>query len=143
MKYNLSQPLDAERFKARTLALARKGAAVELTELTGRSGSQNRYLHLAIGAVAMETGVSLNYAKEEYFKRLANHRLFVVTVNDPIAGTVEHVRSSSSLTKEQMSEAIDRFVRWAAEQGIYIPAPVDQDRLKDLEIELGRVSRYL
>ena len=54
MLYNLSTPLDQERFRTKALNLLNKGAIVELTEKTGRSSSQNRYLHVIIGVVAMD-----------------------------------------------------------------------------------------
>ena len=44
---------------------------------------------------------------------------------------------------EQMSTAIDRFKRWAAENGIYIPDPEDAARLQDIEIQMARLRRYL
>jgi hypothetical protein len=30
-----------------------------------------------------------------------------------------------------------------AEQGIYAPSPEDEARLKDIEMELGRMERYV
>lgn len=71
MLYNLSIPLDRERFAARANALLQKGSVVELTEKTLRTHNQNSYLHLIIGVVAMEVGVTLEYAKKEYFKKLS------------------------------------------------------------------------
>ena len=53
MKYNLSTEFDRQTFLTKAKALADKGACVELTEMTSRSLSQNAYLHLLIGIVAM------------------------------------------------------------------------------------------
>lgn len=53
------------------------------------------------------------------------------------------LRSSKDLTKEEMSTAIDRFKRWASEQGIYIPEPEDTERLREIEVEMGRMQRWL
>lgn len=143
MTYNLAQSLDVARFNSRVALLKERGSVVELTEKVFRTSSQNRYLHSIIGVVAMETGVDLEYAKAEYFKRLCNPALFVRTVDDPYVGKTSVLRSSSQLNKEEMSEAIDRFKRWAAEQGIYLPEPEDTARLQDIEIELARLRRYL
>lgn len=143
MQYNLATDLDQERFVNRANALLQKGVVVELTEKTFRSPNQNRYLHLLIGVVAMETGVGLEYAKREYFKKLVNKDLFVIKKSDRFAGEIEDLRSSADLTIEEMSMAIDRFKRWGYENGFYMPSPEDTDRLRDIEIEMGRLKMYL
>ena len=143
MLYNLSNPLDRERFAARANALLQKGSVVELTEKTLRTLNQNSYLHLIIGAVAMDVGVTLEYAKREYFKKLVNADLFIRKEQDRFSGEIEVIRSSADLTKEEMSMAIDRFKRWGAENGFYLPSPDDKERLKYIEIEMGRIKQYL
>ena len=143
MTYDLSNDLHRKQFLARSSNLLDKGAVAELRELTGRSAGQNRYLHLVIGAVAMETGVTLDFCKQEYYKKLANRGIFVKEVDDFYVGKVEVLRSSRDLTAEEMSESITRFKKWAAEQGIYIPEPEDAERLKDIEMEMGRMKSYL
>ena len=42
-----------------------------------------------------------------------------------------------------MSIAIDRFKRWGAENGIYMPNPEDILLLKEIEVEMGRMKSYL
>jgi len=143
MLYNLSNPLDRERFAARANALLQKGSVVELTEKTLRTLNQNSYLHLIIGAVAMDVGVTLEYAKREYFKKLVNADLFIRKEQDRFSGEIEVIRSSVDLTKEEMSMAIDRFKRWGAENGFYLPSPDDKELLKYIEIEMGRIKQYL
>lgn len=143
MIYNTSNPLGRKQAEQRFMHLLGKGALIELTEKGQRTRQQNRYLHLIIGVLAMETGSSLEYAKEWYFKRLANPELFLRSKEDRFAGQVEVVRSSTELTPEQMSIAIDRFKRWAAEQGIYLPSPDDESFLKEIEYEMGRCQSYL
>jgi hypothetical protein len=143
MQYNLATDLDQERFVNRANALLQKGVVVELTEKTFRSPNQNRYLHLLIGVVAMDTGVGLEYAKREYFKKLVNKDLFVIKRSDRFAGEIEDLRSSADLTIEEMSMAIDRFKRWGAENGFYMPNPEDTALLKEIEIEMGRLKMYL
>lgn len=143
MTYALSQELDRRRFDARCLKLAEKGAVVELTERTFRSGAQNRYLHLLLGLVALEVGETVDYVKTTYFKRLVNAELFVRTVSDPYAGKVETLRSSANLTKEEMTLAIDRFKLWGRQQGWTMPDPGDAEILRQLEIELARQSAWV
>lgn len=54
MTYNLDNTFDRERFATRCRFLMEKRTAVDLTEHTFRSSSQNRYLHLLIGLVALD-----------------------------------------------------------------------------------------
>ena len=143
MTYDLTNIRQLDQFHYRTRSLIEKGAKVELRELTGRSKSQNAYLHLVLGVVAMETGNTLAFTKEMYFKKLVNGDIFCVMKDDPIMGRVQVLRSSTDLTIEEMSMSIDRFKRWAAENGIYIPEPEDAERLKDIEMEMGRMKSYL
>ena len=143
MIYNLSMPLDRERFAARANAQLQKGSVVELTEKTLRTQRQNNYLHLLLGVIAMDVGVRLKVAKEDYFKRLINHDIFVLKVQDKFLGEREEIRSSRDLSTEEMTIAIDRLRRWGAENGYYLPSPEDEARLKDIEIEMGRMRQYL
>lgn len=143
MLLNLQNSLDLERFKAKVAKCLRDLPVVELTEKNTRTTSQNRYLHLLIGVVAMEVGVTLEYAKDEYFKRLTNRTIFCIEVDDQFCGKVQRLRSSADLTKEEMSMAIDRFKQWGREQGMYMPEPNDEAMLRDIEVEMGRMRRYL
>ena len=143
MTYDLSNARHLAQFRSRISALEERGASVELRELSGRTKAQNSYHHLILGVVAIETGNTLAYTKDIYFKRLVNPDIFVKEVNDLYVGKVQVVRSSADLSVETMSTAIDKFKRWAAEQGIYIPEPEDAERLKDIELEMGRMKSYL
>ena len=143
MQYDLTSDFQRKAFLSRVDLLLEKGAVVEVTEKTFRSKNQNNYLHLLIGVVAMETGNTLEYCKEWYFKRLCNKDLFVTTRTDKFAGQVEVIRSSADLTQAEMSMAIDRFQRWRAENGIYMPQPGDESLLREIAIEMGRNKAYL
>ena len=143
MTYDLSNDLHRKQFLSRSENLLDKGAVVELREMTGRSIGQNRYLHLVLGVVAMDTGNTLAFTKDVYFKKLVNPDVFCVMKEDRIMGKVQVLRSSRDLTIEEMSMCIDRFKRWAADNGIYIPEPEDAERLKDIELEMGRMKSYL
>lgn len=143
MVYDLSSDFQRKSFLARMDNLMEKGAVVELTEKTFRSPNQNRYLHLLIGIVAIETGNTLEDAKKWYFKEICNPDLFHVQHRDKMGNCIDHIRSTAELTKEEMSTAIDRFKRWGAENGIYMPNPDDASLLKAIEIEMGRMKSYL
>lgn len=143
MVYDLSRDFQRKAFLARVDNLMEKGAVVELTEKAFRSPNQNRYLHLLIGVVAFETGNTLEDAKRWYFKETCNPDLFHVQHRDKMGNYIDHIRSTAELTKEEMSMAIDRFKRWGAENGIYMPNPEDIQLLKEIEIEMGRMKSYL
>lgn len=143
MQYDLTSDFQRKAFLSKVDLLLERGAVVEVTEKTFRTRSQNSYLHLLIGVVAMETGNTLEYCKEWYFKRLCNKDLFVTTRTDKYAGEVEVIRSSADLTRSEMSTAIDRFKRWGAENGIYMPNPGDESLLREIAIEMGRNKAYL
>ena len=143
MLYDLSSDFQRKAFQARVDNLMEKNAVVELTEKAFRSPNQNRYLHLLIGVVAIETGNTLEDAKKWYFKETCNPDLFHVQHRDKMGNCIDHIRSTAELTKEEMSTAIDRFKRWGAENGIYMPNPDDASLLKAIEIEMGRMKSYL
>ena len=143
MQYDLTSDYQRETFLSRVTFLLEKNAVVELTEKAIRARGQNNYLHLLLGVVAMETGNTLDYCKEWYFKKLCNRDLFVTTRSDKYAGVVEVVRSTAELTKEEMSTAIDRFKRWGNENGIYMPNPGDVSLLRMIAIEMGRNKAYI
>lgn len=143
MLYDLTSDMQRKSFLARIDNLIEKGAVVEMTEKAFRSPNQNRYLHLLIGVVAIETGNTLEDVKTYYFKKVVNPDLFHVYVKDKMGNTIDRLRSTAELTKEEMSMAIDRFKRWGAENGIYMPNPEDIHLLKEIEVEMGRMKSYL
>lgn len=143
MQYDLSSDFQRKAFLARVDNLLERGAVIEMTEKTFRSPNQNRYLHLLIGVVAIETGNTLEDAKRWYFKKAVNPDLFQVYVKDNMGNTIDRLRSTTELTKEEMSMAIDRFKKWGSENGIYLPNPEDIQLLKEIEIEMGRMKSYL
>lgn len=143
MQYDLSSELDRQRFVSRGNHLLQKGAVIELTEKAFRTPNQNRYLHLLLGVVAMETGNTLEDVKREYFKRIVNPEIFRSYKVDNRGNTIAVYRSTSDVSKEEMSMAIDRFKRWGADNGFYMPNPDDSSLLKEIEIEMGRNQLYL
>lgn len=144
MLYDLRNPLDRERFKRRCNALFTKQGIVELSEKTQRSTQQNRYLHLLLGYLAMETGNTMDYAKEVFYKRTANKELFVREKEDDILGRIEYLRSSAELSKEEMTLSIDRLRDWSSQTaGIYLPAANEQEFLASIEYELSKYRQWV
>ena len=158
MIYNLNDPLHRQQFKLRVQNLYKKGKVVELVDKSVRTVNQNSYLHVLIRILAVETGVTESYAKDEYFKRQANPDTFVEKIIDPISKEEkESLKESSKLSVDELSKCIDRFRMWSEEQGIYLPEAHlkgsgdemefkdDDDRLafEQAIVETGRLEKYL
>lgn len=144
MLYDLRNPLDRERFKRRCNALYSKQGIVELSEKTIRSNQSNRYLHLILGYLAIETGNTLEYVKEVFYKRTANKDIFVRIKDDELLGQTEYLRSSASLSQEEFSTSIDRLRDWSSQvAGIYLPSPNEEQFLASIEVEMSRYKQWL
>ena len=144
MLYDLRNPLDRERFKRRCNALYQKQGIVDLSEKAQRSIQQNKFLHLLLGYLAMETGNTLDYVKEVFYKRTANKELFLREKEDEILGKVEYLRSSADLSKEEMTLSIDRFRDWSSQTaGVYLPAANEQEFLASIEYELSKYKQWV
>lgn len=144
MILDLNKEIDLARFDAKVSAVRERRSVVSIEEKRNRTYRQNNYLHLILGVVAMESGEdSLKYVKEEYFKKMVNPDIFCIEKDDKYLGKVRRTLSSAEITAEQMSVAIDRFKRWAASEGIYLPDPEDGARLREIEMELDRMKSYI
>ena len=144
MRYDLSNPFDQEQARTRLASLTARGAVVELTEKRQRSLSQNSYLHLILGWFALQVGETAEYVKQKYYKG-GNARLFEREKEALYLHRKEkYMRSTSELTKEEMSESIERFRTWAAkEAGIYLPSADEQDYLRQVENEVSRARLWI
>lgn len=155
MVYDLTNELQAEKYKKRCNALYKKKAVVELTEkFPNRTLSQNAYLHAALSYFALEYGdderevvkLTPEEVKIWYFKEHCNPDLFLKRKVDPITGEERKtLKSSSSLDTAEMTLAIDRFREFAAKVGVYIPSP-DEHKLvvaMEREVELNKKWLYL
>lgn len=144
MLYDLNNPLDRERFKRRCNALFKKQGIVELSEKTIRSNQSNKYLHTLLGYLAMETGNTLEYVKEVFYKRTANKDIFVRIKDDELLGQTEYLRSSASLSQEEFSTSIDRLRDWSSQvAGIYLPSPNEDQFLASIEVEMSRYKQWI
>ena len=143
MLYDLNNDLDRQRAAKRWEYLTERKAVIELTEHVQRTNSQNAYLHVLLGLLAMEFGERIDYVKRNYYKELVNPSLFVLRKDDRFMGQRVELRSSRDLTKEEMAQSIDRLKVWAAEQGIFLPNSDDKDALARIEAELRRNAKYL
>ena len=123
MNYDLTTKENRKRFIARCNALLRNQRTnVCLIDESNRTLNQNKYIHVLCRILAQDIGVSEQYAKQVYFKELANPDIFVTCTKDPLTGEmIKITRSTCDLNINEMRRAIDSFIRWAAENGYVLP----------------------
>lgn len=141
MNYDLSVKEDRRKFILRANNLLKnKRNNVCLQDESSRTLNQNSYVHVLCRIMASDTGVTEEYAKQIYFKRFANSDLFVRTTKDSIANKmIVTYRSCTELTIAEMRKAIDNFLRWAANNGYYLPeATLSDDGSIDFKTEKDR-----
>ena len=101
---------------------------VSLEDKSNRTLSQNCYLHVLCRILAQDIGVTEQYAKQVYFKELANPDVFVTVSKDPLSGQMVKVtRSTVDLTIQEMRKAISNFIAWAADNGYELPEATIND----------------
>ncbi len=145
MKYDGANPLHAQQARAKLEKLIAGEKVFELTEKKPvRTLKQNAYLHTCLGYFASQTGNTLEYVKQKYFKILCNKDLFVREVDDKYLGRIKILRSSAELDTSEMTTAIERWRNWAAsEAGIYIPSPEESRLVQLMEIEIEQSRIYI
>lgn len=145
MIYNLSSPLDKANFVLRAKKLAESGVIVDLTEKKPRrSLPQNKYLHVILAYFGAQTGNTLEWVKQQYYKKLVNPDLFIREKEDKYLGRIKVLRSSADLDTAEMSLSIERFRNWAAQEfGIYIPSADEAILIQQMEIEIERSKEFL
>ena len=143
MNYDLSIKEDRRRFIKRANSLLKNERNnVSLVDESSRTLNQNNYLHVLCRILAMETGTTEYYAKQVYFKELANKDIFVTFSKDPLTNNmVRTLRSSCDLTIPEMAKALDGFIVWAAEQGYKLPeATLNEDGTMEFKSEEDKAA---
>ena len=145
MIYDTSNPLDKANFLLRAKKLAESGVIVDLTEKKPRrSLPQNKYLHVILAYFGAQTGNTLEWVKQQYYKKLVNPDLFIREKEDKYLGKIKVLRSSADLDTAEMSLSIERFRNWAAQEaGIYIPSADEAILIQQMEIEIERNKEFL
>lgn len=144
MLYDLNNELQREDFKKRVNELYQKKVIVELTrKFPPRTCPQNKYLHLILSWWAVYYGCSKKHAKEHFFKIHCNEDLFVRQQKAKDGTPYNDIRSSSDLTTQEMTLAIQRFRDFCAYQGCYIPSPEEREYLLYVEREIEKQQEFL
>lgn len=123
MNYDLTNKENRKRFIARCNSLLKNQRNnVCLIDESNRTLNQNRYIHVLCRILAQDVGVTEEYAKQVYFKELANPDIFITRTKDPITNEfIKITKSTCDLTIDEMRRAISGFIRWAAENGYELP----------------------
>lgn len=145
MLYDTSKALDKANFLLRAKKLAESGKIIELTEKKPRRTlSQNSYLHVILAYFGTQTGNTLEWVKQQYYKKLVNPDLFIREKEDKYLGKIKVLRSSADLDTSEFSLSIERFRNWAAQEAsIYIPSSDEAILIQQMEIEIERNKEYL
>lgn len=145
MVYDTSNPLDKANFLLRAKKLAESGKIVELTEKKPRrSLPQNKYLHVLLAYFGTQTGNTLEWVKQQYYKKLVNPDLFIREKEDKYLGRIKVLRSSADLDTSEFSLSVERFRNWASQEaGVYLPSADEYIIIQQMEIEIERNKEYL
>lgn len=145
MIYDTSNPLDKANFLLRAKKLAESGKIIEMSEKKPRrSLPQNKYLHVILAYFGTQTGNTLEWVKQQYYKKLVNPDLFIREKEDKYLGKIKVLRSSAALDTSEFSLSIERFRNWAAQEaGIYIPSADEAILIQQMEIEIERNNEFL
>ena len=145
MIYDTSNPLDKANFLLRAKKLAESGRIIEMSEKKPRrSLPQNKYLHVILAYFGTQTGNTLEYVKQQYYKKLVNPDLFIGEKEDKYLGKIKVLRSSADLDTSEFSLSIERFRNWAAQEAsIYIPSSDEAILVQKMEIEIERNKEFL
>tara|TARA_R110002012_G_scaffold190633_1_gene358227 strand:- start:33123 stop:33566 length:444 start_codon:yes stop_codon:yes gene_type:complete len=144
MIYDSNIELDKNRAKERLEWLIAKGKQFEIKEKRQRrSIAQNSYLHLILTWYAIEYGESVEFVKQEVFKKHINGHIFKSEfVNRKTGEMREDWRSTASLDSAELTSAIDRFRNYSSkEAGIYLPTPDDMHLIQQMEREISKYDK--
>lgn len=146
MIYNLKNKFQLQQFNAKCEHYRKNGRIVELKlRSEPKSYPQLKCLHVLLKYVASEVGYDEDYVKMNYFKAEANKEIFLRESTDKVTGrAVVLSRSCASLSKEEMTTAIERFRNWASMTiGIYLPEPYETELLAEAERQIERDRDFL
>lgn len=130
MRYNLKIQQNADAATKQLKHLIEKGANIELTEKRGRRTlSQNKYLHLILSWWGLAYGYTLEESKQ-YFKDLNKSYYYYQKKGRTF------IRSTSGVNTKELTIHIERFRDWSAENGLYIPAPNEQQQIESIQNQL-------
>lgn len=147
-KYNGNNPIDNQRATVRVQQLIKKGAFFEIREITNKSLSQNNYFHLIVSYFAVMMGYDLFHAKQIIVKQQICSDVFKVDKVNRFTGEMYTTyRSFATLTKEETTYVIDKFIHYVAKNmNITLPDPNNltySNEIREMEKEIENNKEYL
>lgn len=117
MNYDLRDKQDRKRFlRYANMLMKNQRTNVKLVDESGRTLNQNSFAHVLIRIVASYTGETEYYAKQVYFKQMANPGIFSTVTKDMTTGKMMYIlRSTTELSIPEMRMAIAGFKQWVLE----------------------------
>lgn len=135
MRYNTADKQQIEQAREYLNSLIRLGKWVEIKRVDeNRSLNQNSFFHLLLTYYGSQVGYHPEEAKTIVKRAMPD--IFVYEKNGE-----KFLRSSADLTKEEMSNVLERFYQLAGSQGIELPL-VDNAETRSLmlnEIERSKL----
>lgn len=148
MIYDPKSTHEVKKARARLEQLIERGKPFELTDISRRSNSQNAYLHLLLSYLGLELGYTLDYVKLQIWKMTWLRDMFYIEQPNKKTGEMYYrVRSSTELSKEEMTKAIETLIEKASSEcGVILPDPNDNTASDDfirIQQEVYKNSQYL
>ncbi len=133
MIFNLKNEEENEKAEWYFDFLSSKMETIEIIKKRkNRSYSQNSYLHLILSYFGNHFGYTAREAKQEIFKKHVNTDLFYDGEKDGIISIISW-RSTADLNTQEMSIAIDKFMKFSAENGLELPEASNTPFIQEIE----------
>lgn len=146
MRYNLKNEHEAKEAREYLAKLLSQNACIEIIHKhPRRSLGQNNYVHLLLSCCALECSLSLDEFKLGIFKAIINKDLFMSRDNnDKLNLQYTKVKSTADLTTHEMSIAVDRLKKFAAEKmDLLLPDANEYDKLSNIYNKIERNRNWL
>lgn len=138
MRYDLTVDEQYEEAKDFLMASYAREKVVDIEVVSKkRSLKANAYLHLLLQICASEWGYSLAEMKIIY-KRDICPSIYVYYKNDNA-----FIKSSADLIDKEMSDSIEQLKKYSAEQGLTLPEPHEEEKLRYYENQIQKNARYV
>lgn len=109
-----------------------------------RTGKQNNYQHVVFTIFAIHIGETMEYVKQKIYKKMVNRDIFKTKYVNKITGKKrKEWRSTRDLDTKETTIALDRFIRFAAEQGCIIGKPDDKEFMIWAKNEIEKHKTWL
>lgn len=146
MIYELTKRFDRDRAVQKFKKAMDNESRIEIKlKHPKKSIQHNAYAHLLFSWFGLEYGETMEYVKQEIFKKIVNPDLFKTEYINLKTGEIrEDWKSFADLDSGQTTIAIDKFRTWSSkEAGIYLPEPTDLAAINEIEKQVINNSKYL